>query len=409
MINLILNIKSIKVFLTTIFIISITTMQSQNPLLIQVDQCIQQLEQFTKLGTWDDANFTNNYKMFIERGEALLTNIKKQDSSVEGLDNRQKTLKKYRTLLNSKGKAQVDIASSTKTSKNGLKGLLNKSKNSVLGLRKKMNPELYNRIEDNGVANQFHKDHVGKIVFGQYSYGKSTSGIGKEFGVNTGFNYYLFLPKAIHNLALDEQETTGDDRWFAKSDNRILFSLYVEDRLIHSWIEISPAAREYNEKSTFFSGRCIDEKPVDVNYTKGFYHYLGKKFIVWHMQPGTYDAKVEAYLYNNTIQDKHKVKIAEGTFKLKATKAELDKFLDERNKLVIVSRTIQNSCGHSMIIEKVRGKYSGEKITYPPGLRTSGAFDTGDKLYVINPNTGQRKFLMTVTDDTKMIAFGCKW
>ncbi|MFD2563180.1 hypothetical protein [Aquimarina rubra] len=381
---------------------------SQNPYLIQVDQCLQQLEQLSSLGAWEDSNFTNNYQMFIDRGESLIVTLEKNDSATSDLPERKKLLKNFKNLLDTKGKTDVAISSGDDLN-NGLNGLLKKGRQSITGLRKKMNPELYNRIEDNGTPNSFHKNNIGTIKFGEYTYGASFSSLKTEFTINNGFNYYLFLSKAIHNLALDQQESTGDDRWFAKSDNRILFSLYVSDRLVHSWIEISPAQRDYDEKSTFFSGECITKKPIDVNYTSGFYHYLGKKFIVWHMEPGTYNVSVEAYLFNQTIQDEGKVKIAEGTFKLKATKADLEKFLDERNQLEIISRTIQNSCNHNMIIEKVRGKYSGERITYPPGVRTSGAFDTGDKLYVINPTNGKRKFLMEVTDDTQIIAFNCKW
>lgn len=380
---------------------------AQNPQLIQLDQCIQQLEQLTNYGTWDDASFVSNYELFLHKGKELYANLSKQPA-VEGLNERKSSLDNFEKLLNSKGEAEVEETKST--SKNGLGGLLKKAKGKVSKLRGSIMSDLYERVEDDGVGNDFHKNNLKNIKFGDYTYGGSENGLKNAFNINPGFHYYLFLPKAIHNMALDEQENSGDDRWLAKSENQIAFKMYLNNEFLHQWMEITPSDREYNEKATFFQGIAIDKnKNQDVNYAHRLYRCLGKDVIVERLKPGNYSVKLEAYLFNTTVNWEGAKKLSEGTFTFNVTEADLKEFKKYRNQLARVERTIMNGCNHVMIIDKVRGTYSGERKEYKPGITNSVAYDEGDKLYVINPVTGQRKFLITVEKGTKTINFDCNW
>ncbi|WP_445749935.1 hypothetical protein [Polaribacter sp.] len=397
---------SSKLFILIILITS-KNIFSQNPQLIQLDQCIQQLEQLSKYGTWDDVSFVSNFEMFLNKGKSIYFTLKKQ-SVIEGLQERKISLDNFEKVLKSKGKAEVE--ESKASSKNGLKGLFKSAKGKISKLRGNMMSDLYERVEDDGIGNDFHKNNLSNIKFGDYTYGGNENGLKNSFNINEGFNYYLFLPKAIHNIALDELEKNGEDRWLAKSENQIHFKMYLNGEFIHKWIEVSPSDREVNEKATFIEGICIDKnKNQDVNYAHRTYRYLGKDIIVERLKPGKYNIKLEAYLVNNTINWDGAIKLSEGSFNFNVSEADLVEFKKYRNQLVRVERTIMNGCSHTMIIDKVRGKYSGERKEYKSGITNSVAYDEGDKLYVINPVTGKRKFLMTVEKGTKTINFDCNW
>ncbi len=194
-------------------------------------------------------------------------------------------------------------------------------------------PEKY---EDQGVANAVHKENLGKLRFGTYTYNGSPNftNIGS---VQEEMTYHLFLPASVVSMAQKAGKEKRDKRWNAVTSNKIQFAAFVNGKKLLEWIAVNP-----------------DGPDPDTYYTDVLFNEKRQKAILAVLEPGENTVLIEAFLLNLTVGDTYKPKVATGSVLLSFTENELTQLKDktfkkERNILSPV--TIYNGLNQTIKVQ----------------------------------------------------------
>lgn len=206
------------------------------------------------------------------------------------------------------------------------------------------------KYEDNGIGNEVHQNNLDKLQFGTYRYGGAPSftDIGS---LTEDVIYHLFLPASIINMAQKEARETNDRRWNAVTSNYIQFVVFANGKKIFDWVPVSPHGPD---PDTYYTGIALTEKR--------------RKTLLEEMVAGSNSIRFDAYLYNHTIGDDHKPKLATGSFKVHFTESELTEIKEtilKRRRNVLSPVTIYNGLNQTIRVQSTNletDAYLSEKI-----------------------------------------------
>ncbi|MFP2997982.1 hypothetical protein ABN763_18870 [Spongiivirga sp. MCCC 1A20706] len=343
---------------------------------------------------WGDANYEQNYSKFIKKADKYMAILQKANINSPVLAEFKKKIEAYRLAYdqhNTSSKKVIVPDRDTALMEQQHKALAQAQAQQAEMIKQweKERAAEFDSHKDNGVPNDIHKKHLGKLMFGSYTYGKGNPNFISKVQMETPFDFHLFLPKSIQNLAVDQAKKNNDKRWLAITDNGLEFHIYANGELTHKWVEIDPNNLEPN---TYYTGNVMKPEKINFYGSAGFYRYYGQKTIIEKLKAGIHTIKVEVFLFNNTIQDSNKPKVAEGEFELSFSKADWIKLDKERN-IKPQRREYRIACLHAVYF---RTSPNGIKSEYK-GKGSTGSYSKGQKIYVYNPKTGVTTYLKTLS------------
>ncbi len=357
-----------------------------------------------KKANWKKPVFVDQYKRNLTKAKNYFAKFKSETSDAVKIATYQNRINSFEMMLKMNTGQNPTMPTptpqprraSTNTSDNPMAAQIKARQDAMRREWEESQAKIWKSHKDNGTPNPVHQANVGKIRFGNYKYGSGSPNFVSNVKAETPFSYHLFLPNSVQNLAVKEAKATKDRRWLATTSNKLQFVISANGKVMFKWIEVSPDSLV---PDTYYTNKVMTAQPINVYGKGGFYAFYMKEVLLKNRSGGTLDIKVDVYLYNLTIRDERKPKVAEGSFKVIYTGADWAK-LDRERFVKPETHAYMIPCKHSLYF---RTSPNGIKSEYTKRNGTTTLYSKGQKIYVYNPISKQTKYLMTLTTSTQTI------